>query len=290
MAEPINPTVQPPAAPPSTPATEVVVVETPPPGPKRRRRWIGWFIAIVVLVVLLIVGFFIAEAYAKDYAKGYVRDRIIEVLRLDPASEVDVDLGTGSIIVQALAGSIDEVTVDVAKLSFGDITGSAIITATGVPLDGTKPVNTLGIVAKVSEDNVRRIAGFLSGSQLKSIELADGVISIGTDFTVLGFFVIPVSVDLTPSATDGGINFDPTTVILAGEKISVDDLRNNAQVAALAGDLLKSQTFCVASSLPKALTITDVTVVGSTLVIGLNGDGAALSGPDLSELGSCKAK
>jgi hypothetical protein len=289
MAEPINPTVQPPAAPPSTPATEVVVVETPT-APKRRRRWIGWFIAIVVLVVLLIVGFFIAEAYAKDYAKGYVRDRIIEVLRLDPASEVDVDLGTGSIIVQALAGSIDEVTVDVAKLSFGDITGSAIITATGVPLDGTKPVNTLGIVAKVSEDNVRRIAGFLSGSQLKSIELADGVITIGTDFTVLGFFVIPVSVDLTPSATDGGINFDPTTVILAGEKISVDDLRNNAQVAALAGDLLKSQTFCVASSLPKALTITDVTVVGSTLVIGLNGDGAALSGPDLSELGSCKAK
>ena len=288
MAEPINPTVQPPAAPSSTLATEVVVVETP--APKRRRRWIGWLIAIVVLVVLLIVGFSVAEAYAKDYAKGYVRDRIIEVLRLDPTSQVDVDLGTGSIIVQALAGSIDNVTVDVAKLSFGDITGSAVITATGVPLDGTKPVNTLGIVATVSEDNVRRIAGFLSGSQLRSIELAEGVITIGTDFTVLGFFVIPVSVDLTPSASDGGISFDPTTVILAGEKISVDDLRNNPQVAALAGDLLKSQTFCVASSLPKALTITDVTVVGSALVIGLNGDGAALSGPDLSELGSCKAK
>ena len=68
------------------------------------------------------------------------------------------------------------------------------------------------------------------------------------------------------------------------------DLRASPEFAGIAGQFLQSQDFCVASSLPKALTITDVDVVGSNLVIAINGDGTALSGPGLSELGVCKAK
>ena len=292
MAEPIEPVVPPVVEPVETKTAVLPAapVATPPAQPRKRRRWIGWVIALVVLVILLVLGFFVADAYAKDYAKGYVRDQIIQVLKLDPATKVDVDLGGGSVILQALRGSIDEVTVDVAELSFGDITGSAVITAAGVPLDGAQPVDKLGIVATVSETNVRKLASFMSGIELKTIELGDGVITASTEFNVLGFFVIPVSVDLVPSAVDGGISFDPKTITLAGEDISVADLRASPEFAGIAGQFLQSQDFCVASSLPKALTITDVDVVGSNLVIAINGDGTALGGPGLSELGVCKAK
>ncbi|MFM9877279.1 MAG: DUF2993 domain-containing protein [Rhodoglobus sp.] len=292
MAEPLEPVV-PPVVEPVETSTEVLPAApgtTPPAQPRTRRRWMGWLIALVVLVVLLVVGFFAADAYAKDYAKGYVRDQIIQVLKLDPTTKVDVDLGGGSVILQALRGSIDEVTVDVAELSFGDITGSAVISAAGVPLDGAEPVDKLDIVATVTEANVRKLASFMSGIELKTIELGDGVISAATEFTVLGLFVIPVSVDLVPSAVDGGISFDPKTITLAGEDISVADLRASPEFAGIAGQFLQSQDFCVASSLPKALTITDVDVVGSNLVIAINGDGTALAGAGLSELGICKAK
>jgi hypothetical protein len=246
---------------------------TQPPAPKKkRRRWIGVVIAVVVLVILLVVG--------------YVRDRIIEVLKLDPASEVDVDLGGGSVLLQAARGALDEVNVQAEQVTFGDITGSARITATTVPLDSSKPVDQLGIVVTVSEANVQKLSSFMSGIDLKSIELKDELIRITTEFNLF-LFVIPVSLDLEPSAKDGGISFDPVTVILGEEEISVEDLRRSAEFRALAGDLLNSRDFCVAGYLPRALTIDDVDVVGSNLVISIEGDGTALSDPALSALGTC---
>lgn len=298
MAEPIQPTDGP--KPPKVTKTEAivatptevlpaqaVVIETAPPK-KKRRRGIVAVVVIVVVVILLVVGFFVADAYAKQYATGYVRDRIIEVLKLDPATPVDVDLGPGSILLQAAFGAIHTVDVTVPKLDFGDLSGSATITATEVPLDSAKPLKTLDISMTIPQENVRKLASSLSGSQLKQIDVGNGVITIGADFTVL-FFTIPVSVDLAPSAANGGIVFDPKTIKLGDQDISVADLRANPEFSALAGDLLKSQTVCVASYLPTALKVVDVHVAHSDLVVGINGDGAALGGPGLSTLGTCPA-
>ena len=101
------------------------------------------------------------------------------------------------------------------------------------------------------------------------------------------FFTLPVTVGLAPSASEGGITFDPETLTLDGQAVSIDDLRSNPLVGGLASQLLASQDFCVASYLPKALTISEVVVVGSDLVITINGDGVALDGPDLSTNGTC---
>ncbi len=302
MAEPLQPEVEPvkggepnsrvePDETPTetlTPITEplpIVVVETPAP-PRKRRRWIGWLIAAVVLVILLVVAFFVGDALARQYATGYVRERIIEVLKLDPATPVDVDLGPGSILLQAASGSINEVHVGVDDVAFGDLTGSAQIVATGVPIDGAKPVDTLGITVTVTEENVRKLAGFLSGIELNTIELGDGLITVGTDLQVL-FFTLPVTVGLAPSASEGGISFEPETLTLDNQQISVDDLRNNPIVGGIAGQVLASQNFCVASYLPTALAITDVDVVDTDLVVQITGDGVALGGPELSTNGTC---
>lgn len=284
MAEPLKPTAEGVETTPKTAATQVVLVEDLPP--RKRRRWIPWLIGTVVLLGLLVVGFFVADELVRQYATGYVKERIAEVLKLDPGTPVDVDLGEGSVLLQAASGALNEVNVAVPSVQFGDLTGSAQIRATGVPIDSAQPVETLRITVTVTETNVRKLAGFLSGIELKSIELEDGLIVVGTELNVV-FFTVPVTVALAPSASDGGISFEPTTLTLNNQTVSVDDLRTNPLVGALAGQLLASRTVCVASYLPKALIISDVDVVATNLVVQISGDGVALSDPGLATFGTC---
>lgn len=287
MAEPIQPTVPIEPAVAGTAPADTVVIEVPPVK-KKRRRWIGVLIALVILIVLLVVGFFVADAYAKTYAENYVRERIVEVLKLDPAAKVDVDLGTGSVLLQAASGALDRVDVHVDTITFGDISGEAAITATQVPLDSSKPLDTLAITVTMSEDQVEKLKTFMTGVDLTSIGIENELIRIGTEFNFL-FFTVPVSVDLNPTAKDGGINFDPVTILLGDDEISVADLRASPEFSALAGDLLNSRDFCVAGFLPQALTLDTVDIVGTDLIIGIDGDGTALSDPALSTLGTCPA-
>ena len=148
----------------------------------------------------------------------------------------------------------------------------------------------LGIVVTIPENEVRKLAGNFSGLELKSIDVGDGVIAIGTEVNILGFLIIPIGIDLAPSAVLGGISFDPQVIRVGTDEISVADLRASPQFSAIAGDLLNSKDFCVATSLPRALTITDVAVEGSSLVVTLAGDGAVLGGEDMSTMGECPRK
>lgn len=295
MAEPIQPTDAEHPEPAETAVTQrIEPVEISPAEPistppKKRRRWLGWLIAVAVVIVLAIVGFIVGDTLARQYATDYVRQQVIQVLALPQDTEVDVDLGSGSLILQAMRGSIDEVTVGIDELTVGAITGSARLVATDVPLDGAQPLNTLGIVVTIPEGEVRKLAGNFSGLELKTIDLADGLITIGTEVTILSFLTIPLSIDLAPTASEGSISFDPQVIRAGDDEISVADLRANALFSSIAGDLLNAQDFCVADSLPQALTITKVAVVGTTLVVTLSGDGAALGGPAMSTMGTCTA-
>jgi LmeA-like phospholipid-binding len=283
MAEPIVPMAEPPSS------AETLVIELPPEPPKKkRRRWVGPLIAIVIVVAVLVIVFFVGDAFARQYATGLVREKIVQALKLDPTAQVDVDLGDGSILVQAAAGSIDDLGVHVSKFSLGEITGEADIIATAVPIDTTKPLGTMNIAVTVDESNVQKLSGYLSGIDLTSIELRDKLIRISTDFDLF-LAKVPVAVDLAPSANQGGISFDPITVLLGDQQISVADLRAIPGVSDLAGGLLGSRTFCVAGFLPQALTIDDVKVSGTNLVVSITGDGATLGGPGLSTMGSCPA-
>ncbi|TAL44235.1 MAG: DUF2993 domain-containing protein [Salinibacterium sp.] len=255
--------------------------------PEQKRPRGRGLIALVVVLVLLLAAAIAAELIARQYAASYIRERVVSTLGLAPDAPVNVDFGGGSIILQAAGGSIDNVTIRVDAVLLGDVKANAVVTATHVPLDENKPIQNLDITATISERNVRKLAPYLSGYGLKSIDLGHGVITINSDFTVF-VFSTPVSVDLVPSAHNGAINFDPKTVTLGGQHISVTDLRNNKFFSAFTGDLLDSRDYCVANYLPKALTVTNVKVVGSKLVVTVNGDGTALADPDLAVRGTCQ--
>ncbi|MBG6054573.1 hypothetical protein IWX81_000963 [Salinibacterium sp. CAN_S4] len=285
MAEPIVPKNEQPTE--QFEPSQTLVIEVPPEKPaKRRRRWMGPLIALVIVIILLLVAFFVGDALARQYATGLVKEKIVAALKLDPDSEIDVNLGDGSILLQAATGSLDDLRVHIPEFTLGEVTGEAEITALGVPIDTAKPLEKMNIEVTVDEANVQKLSGYLSGLDLTSIALQDQLIRISTDIDVL-FSTIPVSVDLEPSATEGGISFEPVTVLLGDQQLSVDDLRAIPGISGIVGNLLGSRTVCVASYLPQGLVVDDVTVVGSDLVVSINGDGVALDGVGLSQQGTC---
>lgn len=275
-------------------STEILpVVPEPQPAaedvapPRRKRR--GWIVALVivgVLLVLAVVGFFIADAVAKSYARDYVRERIVQVLGLPEDARVDVDLGGGSILLQAVAGRIDTVDIDVPEISFGALVGSAELSASGVPLDQNAPVETLAIRFLVDEDDVAALAGNLSGLELSGVELEAPAIVVASAFNVFGL-ELPIGMSIVPSAADGQLVFTPSGISIGEQELSADEVRANPLFSALAGPLLAQQSFCVADQLPSALTLTEARIVGQQLRLDIRGDGAALGGPGLSTPGTC---
>ena len=261
----------------------MLLVDEPP---RRKRRWLGWLIGLFIVVALLVVAAIVGETLARQYAEGYIRDRVVEALPVDPTTPLDVEVGGGPVLLQALSGRMTEIVVGIPELTIGEVTGSATVTATGVPLDESQPTENLDIVLTIPESSVQKLSTYLSGIELESIALGDGVITVDTTIDLL-LFSVPISIDLAPSADAGGIAFTPETITLEQQEISVDDLRSNPLVSGIAGSLLQSQVFCVAGSLPKALTLSEVSVLASNLVVRVTGDGVALGDPALLETGTC---
>jgi hypothetical protein len=267
-----------------TETVEPVVVVVAPPK-KKRRRW-PWILGgiLVLLAILLTIAFFVADGYAKDYARDYIKQRIVAVLGITDPSQVKVDIGDGSVLLQALAGRLDTVDVDAGTVTFGALTGAATVHAEGVPLAADAATRELTVRFAVAEKDVGALAGNLSGLQLDSVSLEEPEIVATTTFSFFGF-QIPVGMGIEPSAKDGQIVFTPTSIRLGDDTYTAQELKDS--FGGFADQLLAQQSFCVNENLPAALTIVDVDVQKKHLVVQINGDGVALGGADLSTPGTC---
>lgn len=274
-------------------STEVVPVEPVEPvqpesvaaEPPRRRR--GPIIALIVVAAVLVLGviaFVVAEAFAKNYARDYVREKVIAVLGLSDDAEVDVDLGSGSIIVQALAGRVDTVDVDVPQVAFGELSGAVRFHAEGVPLDETAAVDVLRIDFAIGADDLAALGGD-DASTAPNFEFADGEVTLNSEFSLFGA-TIPLGLSLEPSAADGALVLTPTSVTIGSETFEAGS-DDDSFLGSLVAGLLQPQTLCIASSVPQALVLADASVDDAELVLAFRGDGASFGGPELSTPGTC---
>jgi hypothetical protein len=243
-------------------------------------------VLVVIVFLLLVAGFVIADAAAKAYAQDQIKQKIVAALGVDPATEVKVEIGGGPVLLQALSGKLSTIDVAIPRLAFGELVGSARLHATQVPLDENAPLKTLGISYRVSEKDVGVLASELSGLKLDTITLDQPEIVANATFTVFGAGV-PVGLGLTPSASNGRLDFTPTSIRVSGQTFTSQQLIATPGLGGLAKSLLTQQSFCVAHYLPKALTLTSAQVADHQLVLTISGDHAALGGPAFSTKGSC---
>lgn len=294
-----TPAAEPPAAAPAASdaaSTEVVAVEpapaatapAEPPAPRKRRGWIVALVIVGVLVVLAIVGFFVADAIAKQYARDYVRERVVEVLKLPQDAAVDVDLGGGSIILQALSGRVATVDVDVPEVAFGELTGAVRLRAEGVPLDAAAPVEALRVDFAMGEDD---LAALNAGEgepapDAPAFEFgADGAATLSTEFDLFGG-TVPLSFSLVPSAAEGDLVLTPTRLTIGDATFEAGE-DDGSFLGAIAAALLQPQTLCIAGSVPQALVLADAEITGGELVLTFRGDGEALGGAGFATSGTC---
>jgi hypothetical protein len=269
-----------PATPPTEPAAD------PSASPKKKRR--GWIIALVIVGVLLVLGvvaFVVADLVAKSYARDYVRAQVIEVLKLPEDSRVDVDLGGGSILLQALAGRVQTVDVDVPDVALGTLSGDLSLHGEGVPLDSMKPVETLGIEFGIGADDLAALGG---GGEDAPVYAFDGEdVTLSSDFELFGA-TVPWGLSLTPSAEAGDLVLTPTSLTLGSQTFEADD-SDDSFWGQIVDALLQPQTLCLKSSVPQALTLAEASVENEQVLLRFDGSGQALGGEAFQAPGTCPA-
>ncbi|WBU38275.1 LmeA family phospholipid-binding protein [Homoserinibacter sp. YIM 151385] len=258
------------------------VVEEPAEPRRRRRRW-PW--VILGILVLLVVAFFVLDGIAKQVARDMARARIVEVLGLPSEEGVEVSVGEGPILIQALRGRLDQLDVSIAEAEFNGLTGSVEVAARGVPLSEGAPVTALDISVAVPEESLAGAAESFGGIQLSGLDLRDGEIVAESAFEAFGLS-IPVGMSFAPTASGGALVLEPTTLLVNGAELDARELREGPFGFA-ADQVLAQRSICVAESLPEALRLEGAEVEGARLVLDITGDGAPLGGPGLAEKGSC---
>ncbi len=258
-------------------------------GGSRRRRRRRSLLVFVLVVAVIIIGGVIAFRPIDNAVRGYVEKQIAvsvrSSLRLPEDTRLDVTVGgKRSMLRQLLSGKIARVDITADRVTFGEFTGPAQLVATGVPIDLSKPVGTLGITFSIPQEQLLTVSKNLSGVPLTAVTVDDSRITASADLSAL-FVTIPVSVGLLPAAVDGQIAFTPNSISVAGADFTANALRQ--RFGAIATQALTTQNLCIAAGLPKQFVLDDVNPEPGELVLHFAADGALLTPEALAPLGSC---
>jgi LmeA-like phospholipid-binding len=256
--------------------------------PRKKHRGRRALVILLVVVIVLVVGFFVADYFAKKYATDYVRTQIASSLGLPSTAPVTVNLGSGSILLQAAAGSIDSVNVGINPIVLNGLAGSATLTARGVPLRQTAPVKTLDVKVFVPVTTITTAI-----SRVPSLESLKPVVTIaGTHVAVQGTvsvfgFAQSIGATLTPKVTNGEPSYTIDSASFDGATVSAAVL--DRYLPGLTTLLQSGTSLCIANELPKAFVLTGISLKGQSLVSTFSGNGVELNSAALSQKGTCPA-
>ena len=254
--------------------------------PRKRHRGRNTLIVIVVIVLVLVAAFFVGDYFAKKYATNYVRDQIASSLGLPSTAPVTVDLGSGSILLQAAAGHINDVNVTVDPITLDGLAGSATLIAHGVPLNQTTPVKSLDVKVYVPTSTIATaISRVPSLAALKpTVKLSGTHVAVTGTVYIFGF-PQGIGATLTPKVTAGVPGFSIDTASFDGATVTSAVL--DKYLPGLTGLLESGTSLCIANQLPKAFTLTSIAIHGQSIVSTFTGNGVELNAASLSQKGTC---
>jgi hypothetical protein len=256
--------------------------------PVKKNRGRRALVVVLVIVLVLVAAFFVGDYFAKKYATNYVRDQIASSLGLPSTAPVSVNLGSGSILLQAASGSISNVDVGVDPLVLDGLPGSATLTAEGVPLNQTSPVQSLDVKVFIPATTMTEaISRIPSIAALKPVvTIAGQVIHVTGTVSVFG---LPQAIGATlkPQVIKGAPSFSIESATLDGVSVASSTL--DRYLPGLTSLLQSGASLCIANDLPKAFTLTGITLQGQSLVSDFTGNGVELNSASLGEKGTCSA-
>jgi LmeA-like phospholipid-binding len=254
--------------------------------PRKRHRGRRAVIAIIVVIVILVVAFFTADYFARSYATSYVQQRIATALGQSSTKSVSVNLGSGSILIQAATGSIHDVTVDVDPLVIDGLAGTGTLTAHGVPLSSTTPVEQLQVDITIPQTTLTEAI-----TRVPSLaQFEPKVTIVGQHVTVTGTISIfgfeqHIGVTLEPQVSAGVPSLKILTATFNGATISVTQL--DKYVPGLSDALRSTTSLCIADQLPKSFELTGVALQDQSIVSTFTGNGVELNEASLTARGTC---
>ncbi|MFM9919932.1 DUF2993 domain-containing protein [Lacisediminihabitans sp. H27-G8] len=247
---------------------------------RRGRGWIGLGVFLVILVVIVVA----LDAGARWYAGNLIEAKARSSLSIADSTPVTVDIAGASVLYQAAIGKFERVDVAIAKLGVGDVSGKATLTATGVPLSQSKPLESARLAVVTSPEELKKLLAGFTTLPVTSVKIGSGAVQIGTSVTALGV-TVPVAIAFVPKAVDGQLELTPKSLVVNGATVTPDGLRST--FGPLADPVLATQKICVARYLPKQLPLDSVIVKGSSLELAVAGKAVTLDRALLTTKGVC---
>lgn len=250
-----------------------------------KRRWVGMTIALLVFIGLIVGTLVIGEKLGRDFASGLLKDQIGGALGLESDEGVTVDLGSGSLIAQAVSGGLDGVVISADSVPVGTASAEVVLTATGVPLNPSGSISTLSATVVLDEAALLALTSGLTDAVIASVDLVDGSLVLTTTTSAFGQ-ELPATVTMAPAAGEGTVAFTVSAMTVNGAPVDVAAAQAGAYGPGAAA-AATPRSLCVAELLPAALILNEATVAGDTLVLGLSGKNVPLSGGGLGSKGEC---
>ena len=264
---------------------------TPPRKPKtkptRRRRSSLRFVLTAGILSLLVVGVIVADGAARSAVSEQISKQVRSSLAVPVGTPVDVSVGGTSVLLQLLSGSLDRVDVGIARVSLGGLTGSAQLTASGIPLDTSKPTALARFVFVTDQTALKTLFSGVPDLSPKTIKIADGKVTLGTEVTLAGFS-LPVGIEFRVSANRGQLQLTPASIIINKLSFTAEQLKASA-FGSLTDALFVDHTVCIAQLLPEGFTLESVYVSDKTIQLTVSAEDVVLDGKLLSSRGSCPA-
>ena len=227
------------------------------PAPRRsrsRRTAVVLVVVLVLLAVAAVVADFLVRRGVADTAATIVRE----------AHDLPAD-------------HPDDVVLD-------ELTGDVSLVLRGVPASGSGALDSGTATTALDADSVTDLISERSTVPIDSVELDPPLVRVSTSVEVLGLS-LSAGVGLELGAVDGQIELTPSEVTVAGATFPADDAEQ--RFGGLTDGLLGPGTLCIADSVARGLTLTDVEVAEESLNATFSLAPTFLSDPAQQEPGVC---
>lgn len=245
---------------------------------KRRARWPWVLLVVLVVLAALVIA---AEFLARSILPGVVRGIVIEQLDLPAEQQLDVETD-GILLSQLIGGQLNELHLSSESVTIGGITGGADVTATGVPLRGGDLGEVQGTV-RIDQDQFTALIA-ASDLPIDKVTFAEPDVTASGSISVLGM-AIPVALTVTPGADAGDLLLTPVELQVAGLALNATEIADRFGDAA--AQFAQPQRVCIADQLPAGVTVTGLSIDGSSAVIDFDVAGAIVTDEAMQSDGVC---